>query len=106
LFKKLDFLTTNSIRRKIPQYSIYIHKFNYSPRVAFFHIITPEAILEEYKKAKYSLCIAGAMNCPPGDWGGVHGFYENLEALSDKSSDDYEEIAEWMGEDYDPNNLI
>ena len=33
---------------------------------------------------------------PPEDCGGIYGFYENLEKLSDPSSEDYEDIAEFM----------
>ncbi len=44
---------------------------------------------------------------PPEDCGGIYGFYENLETLSDPSSEDYEDVAEFMeGYEFDEEDVI
>ena len=49
--------------------------------------------------------IDGARACPPEDCGGVMGYYELLEAFSDEESPEYEELMDWLGEDFDPDTF-
>jgi len=39
---------------------------------------------------------------PPEDCGGIGGFEEFLQAFGDPGHPDHEEMAKWVGEDYDP----
>lgn len=87
---------SNHINRKGADFS-YIYDLGDN----WYHEIKLEAIQEEVKSTKYPVCISGAMNCPPEDCGGVYGFKEKLEILSNESHEEYEETAEWMGENYD-----
>ncbi len=44
---------------------------------------------------------------PPEDCGGIYGFYEKLETLSDPSSEDYEDVAEFMeGHEFNEEDAI
>lgn len=46
-------------------------------------------------------CLEGANACPPEDVGGLHGFYDVLEALENEQHPEYESIAEEF-EGFDP----
>lgn len=52
----------------------------------------------------YPRYVGGEQVAPPEDSGGIHGFYDKLEALADPEHPDHDEIAEWL-EGYDPNTL-
>jgi hypothetical protein len=58
--------------------------------------VTPDA------KVEYPICREGEGACPPEDCGGPWGYLDKLEALADKDHPYHEEIAEWMGSDFDP----
>ena len=66
------------------------------------HEVTVGKILLKDKGITYPVCIAGAMNCPPENSGGIYGFYQKLEILKDKKHPDHKEISEWLDKDYDP----
>ena len=66
------------------------------------HNITLEKILPVDNEAKYPVCIAGKMNCPPEDCGGIWGYYRMLEALKNPEDEEYEDYGEWLGDDFDP----
>ena len=65
------------------------------------HEIILEKIVEEEEVFNIQ-CIEGAMNCPPEDCGGIAGFYNMLEIVKNPEEEEYEEILEWLGDDYDP----
>ncbi|CAN5906795.1 hypothetical protein BH11BAC7_BH11BAC7_22270 [soil metagenome] len=66
------------------------------------HELTLEKIVEADKKQTYPFCLKGENNCPPEDCGGIWGFYEKLEILADKKHPDYEDMLDWIGDEYDP----
>ncbi|MFO7941812.1 MAG: plasmid pRiA4b ORF-3 family protein, partial [Bacillota bacterium] len=45
-------------------------------------------------------CLEGARACPPEDCGGVPGYYELLEILSDPIHEYHEEMLDWTGGGY------
>ncbi|MDR2140703.1 MAG: plasmid pRiA4b ORF-3 family protein [Deltaproteobacteria bacterium] len=47
-------------------------------------------------------CYDGARACPPEDCGGPFGYMEMLEILADPNHEEYETMAEMVGEDFDP----
>lgn len=51
------------------------------------------------------ICLAGERNCPPEDCGGPWGYLDMLEALADPKHPNYEDITEWLGEDFDPEHF-
>ena len=44
----------------------------------------------------------GKRQAPPEDCGGVPGFYDLLEAISNPEHEQYEEMREWLGDEFDP----
>src|SRR3546814_18047097 len=49
----------------------------------------------------YPRYIGGERNAPPEDCGGVPGFHQLLDAMSDPGHPDHADMHEWVG-DYDP----
>ena len=43
--------------------------------------------------------------CPPEDCGGVYGYRHLLEVLKNPQNEEYEEMKEWLGEDFDPKKF-
>jgi hypothetical protein len=66
------------------------------------HEIKVEKIYKD-ENIIHPICIGGKRNCPLEDSGGIWGYEEKLEIIKDKKHEDYEEIAEWMGPDFDPD---
>ena len=66
------------------------------------HEVILEKILPVDKKLKYPICLAGKMNCPPEDCGGVWGYAEMIEILKQPKHKEYENIIEWLGDELDP----
>jgi hypothetical protein len=50
---------------------------------------------------EYPVCLDGQQACPPEDCGGVPGYYDLLEVLRNPDDERYEEMREWVGEDFD-----
>ena len=69
------------------------------------HAIVLEKILPREAKAKYPLCIAGKRNCPTEDCGGVYGYAELLKTISDPKNEEYEEMMDWLGSEFDPEEF-
>jgi len=66
------------------------------------HDIILEKILPVDNDIKYPICVAGKMNCPPEDCGGVWGYFQMLEVLKQPAHEEYENIIEWLGGEFDP----
>jgi hypothetical protein len=50
-----------------------------------------------------TLCLDGAMACPPEDSGGVWGYEDLLDRLTDVDEPDYEALLNSVGLDFDPD---
>lgn len=80
-------------------------KYEYDFGDGWVHHILLEKILPEDKETKYPVCIAGKLNCPPEDCGGVFGFYQLLEIIKNKRHPDREDMLYWLGGHYDPDDF-
>ena len=69
------------------------------------HRVTLQKILPHDPAVRLPVCIGGRENCPPEDSGGVWGYYDKLEILKDPDHDEHEEIRDWMGADFDPEEF-
>lgn len=70
------------------------------------HTVVLEKILPREKDKKYPVCIAGKRACPLEDSGAIWGYYEKLDILKNPKHPEYEEIADWVGdEDFDPEEF-
>ncbi|MFZ1643540.1 MAG: plasmid pRiA4b ORF-3 family protein [Candidatus Contendobacter sp.] len=69
------------------------------------HKIILEKILPHDDSIETPSCIKGKRACPPEDCGGVWG-YENLIAIiQDPKHPEYQEMHEWLEEDFDPEHF-
>jgi hypothetical protein len=66
------------------------------------HIIVLEKVVMPEPGLSYPVCTAGKRHGPPEDCGGIGGYYNLLEALSDPDNDEYQELLEWIGGSFDP----
>ncbi len=68
----------------------------------WMHEVAVEKVAAPVGGTKYPRCIGGARACPPEDCGGVPGYMNLLEALSDPKHEQHEDLAEWVGGEFDP----
>jgi len=69
------------------------------------HNILLEKIVPNNEGIINPVCLAGKRNCPPEDCGGPPGYEDILEALKHPDDEEYEELLEWVGEEYDPEEF-
>ena len=69
------------------------------------HTILLEKILPNDEKSKLPICLAGKMNCPPEDCGGIWGYAAMLDILTQPDHEEYEHCYEWFDDDFDPKHF-
>jgi len=71
----------------------------------WLHKIQLEKILPREQIVNYPICIKGKRACPPEDCGGIWGYEELLEIIKNPGHEEYEEMLEWLGGDFDPEHF-
>lgn len=71
----------------------------------WMHEIRIEREVEPLTGNRSTRCIAGQNACPPEDCGGFPGYADLIEILADPAHEQYEEMSEWVGDDFDPNTF-
>lgn len=66
------------------------------------HKIILEKILPFDPGTPLPTCIIGKRACPPEDVGGIWGYAEFLQAISNPNHPEHKEYIEWIGEAFDP----
>ena len=69
---------------------------------SWLHEILVEKILPPEPGVRYPLCLKGKRACPPEDCGGVWGYDTLLETIKDPGNEEYEEMMDWLGGEFDP----
>ena len=69
------------------------------------HNILLEKILPFDGKTALPVCIKGKRACPPEDCGGIWGYEDLLETLADPKHPDYDDMLEWLGGEFDPEEF-
>ena len=70
------------------------------------HTVTVEGrLLPDESFNTWPMCLAGQNACPPEDVGGVGGYAEFLEAMSNPSHDDHPDMWRWVGGPFDPTGV-
>jgi hypothetical protein len=77
-------------------------KYEYDFGDSWEHQVKLEKILPEGDEGQLPRCIKAARQCPPEDVGGVHGYYEFLDAMHDPAHPEHEGVKEWWGGEFDP----
>ncbi len=80
-------------------------KYNYDFGDDWEHTIALEKIVERDRKISYPACIGGKRACPPEDCGGVWAYKKLLETLADPNHPEHEEMMEWTGGKFDPEEF-
>jgi len=88
-----------SILGRVGAKAIYTYDFGDS----WEHGIVLEKRLSPDPKTVYPICTGGQLACPREDCGGIGGFYDLLDAIGDPAHDQYDELRDWVGDDYDPD---
>ena len=88
----------SGILGRVGSKAIYTYDFGDS----WEHRIVLEKRLPIDPNTPYPVCTDGQLACPPEDCGGISGFYDLLEVLSDPNHERREEIMEWIGDEFDP----
>ncbi|WP_168797396.1 plasmid pRiA4b ORF-3 family protein [Neolewinella litorea] len=68
----------------------------------WYHDLELRDIRQAQGRTHYPVCIAGARACPPQDIGGVAAYNEKIKILNDPSHYEYEELASWLTQDFNP----
>jgi len=61
------------------------------------HEVVLEEVTESERGIRYPRCIDGARACPPEDVGGVYGFADFVEAITNPSHSEHDDYLEWHG---------
>ncbi len=72
---------------------------------SWMHEILVEKILPPDPKMVSPVCIKGKRACPPEDVGGVWGYANLLKVIKDPEHEEYEDMMEWVEEDFDPEEF-
>jgi len=88
----------SGILGRVGSKAIYTYDFGDSWK----HSIVLEKRFPIDPNTPYPVCTDGQLACPPEDCGGIPGFYDLIEVLSDPKHERREEIMEWIGDEFDP----
>lgn len=69
------------------------------------HEIILEEILTKENNLTYPICIKGERACPPEDCGGSYGYENFLEIIRNPKDEQYEEMLEWIGGEFDSEHF-
>jgi hypothetical protein len=69
------------------------------------HDILVEKIMPPEEGVSYPICIKGKRACPPEDVGGIWGYDSFLEAMQDPKHPEHEDMLEWVGGSFDPEEF-
>ncbi|MBI2862549.1 MAG: plasmid pRiA4b ORF-3 family protein [Chloroflexi bacterium] len=100
-----DMEVVNERRVKLSQVVAYekerfVYEYDFGDN--WLHQITVDKILPPAAGKGYSVCLAGKRSAPPEDCGGIWGYQDFLEAISDPNRPEHKETLEWLGGDFDP----
>ena len=80
-------------------------KYEYDFGDSWEHKILLEKIFPDDGKTALPVCIKGKRACPPEDCGGIWGYEELLETVSNPKHPDHDDMLEWLGGEFDPEEF-
>lgn len=69
------------------------------------HEVLFEGLVKPDPSTKYPVCIEGERAGPPENCGGTPGYEHLLGVLNDPENEEYDEMLEWVGADFDPERF-
>lgn len=76
--------------------------YNYDMGDGWQHEITVEDISPNKTFYRPPVCLNGARACPPEDCGGIGGYAELLDIISNPRHERHKRMKEWLGGPFDP----
>ena len=103
-----DFEIKNEKRVKLNQIvsrvgDKFIYEYDFGD--GWEHIILLEKVLQPEAGVHYPICLKGKRACPPEDCGGIWGYNDLLEAIQDPAHPEHEDMLEWLGGSFDPEEF-
>lgn len=82
----------------------FVHEYDFGD--GWEHDVSIQAIeyLDEQRNG-WPMCLAGGNACPPEDVGGLGGYADFLEAITDPSHDEHIAMWRWNGGPFDPEGF-
>jgi hypothetical protein len=68
------------------------------------HSIRVERLIAADPDSRYPRLLAAKRGCPPEDCGGPWGYTDYLEAITDPNHENHDEMIEWRGPGFDPED--
>ena len=81
----------------------FIYEYDFGD--SWEHEILVEKIAPIEKGLQYPICLKGKRACPPEDCGGIWGYPEFLEAIEDVNHPEHDDMLEWIGGEFDPEEF-
>jgi hypothetical protein len=69
------------------------------------HTVVVDAVRPAEPDTKYPRFVAGERRCPPEDVGGFPGFELFLDAMSDPAHEEHQQLRQWYGGAFDPDDI-
>lgn len=79
--------------------------YNYDFGDDWSHTLRLESVSSRRPDQPAATCLAGARSCPPEDCGGIWGYSELLDALSQAPDGGNQELLQWVGPHFDPDRF-
>ena len=80
-------------------------KYEYDFGDSWEHKILLEKIFRTMVKLSCRFALKVKCACPPEDCGGIWGYEELLETISNPKHPDHEDMLEWLGGEFDPEEF-
>ena len=80
-------------------------RYEYDFGDGWTHLIELEYWLPDDPKFKHPICIDGKRACPPEDCGGIRGYENLIEIMSDPENEEFDDMLNWIGRVYDPEQF-
>jgi hypothetical protein len=77
-------------------------EYEYDFGDGWMHEVLFEGRLKADPAETYPICLEGERACPPEDVGGVWGYADFVEAISDPENEQHRELLQWAGGKFDP----
>jgi hypothetical protein len=83
----------------------YRFRYEYDFGDSWIHDVVFEGSLPNDLGQNYPVCLKGSRACPPEDCGGPWSYEDFLEAIADPEHERHEELLEWLGGKFDPEEF-
>jgi len=80
-------------------------RYEYDFGDGWMHRIVLEKIVAPEAGQHYPVCVTGRRAGPPEDVGGMWGYYNFLEAISDPEHEEHDDYVEWIADEWDPEEF-